>query len=144
MPYAKTLVPSTQPIPMLVATTKEPSLLGQLALHDFADPAVTDGFTQARDSLISIDHTHLTLNVAGEHLLDDHDGDPRAPDGWWPAVDALQGHCYVWITTQHIDLSSPESGQIMLQLLDQPNTSRAAMVPITHDPVCRVSAPPCC
>lgn len=132
MSYAKTLVPSTPPVPLLVATTREPVLLRQLAGYGFVDPAEYGGFGQASAARVVIDHTHLALVVDGQVLLDDAGGDPAAPDGWWRAVDRLGGLVDVWITTADLDSGSDDLGPAMARLMDVRGMSMSALVPIEH------------
>lgn len=129
--YAKTLVPSDPPVPMLVATTSEPKLLEQLAGFGFLDPA-SGGHDHplGRSVELVIDHTRLALVVDGQVLLED--GAPAGPDGWWPAVDVWGQRCQVWITTGPLDLASADAGQQIMGLMATPGASTWAMVPVRH------------
>ena len=113
--YAKTLIPGPHPVPALMATTADPDiLLPQLldrgwALFGERPPA------QAAGELV-IGADRLQLVVDDQALLDDLN--PYAPDGWWAAVDALQGRCVVVIAGNgDVDLAHHDAGTQLAALM---------------------------
>lgn len=71
----------------------------------------------------------LQLVVDDQALLDDLN--PWAPDGWWAAVDQLQGRCVVVIVRDgDVDLTHHNSGDQLAALM---GTGRAvfAALPVT-------------
>lgn len=125
--YAKTLIPGPQPIPALMATTNDANVLVPQLLErgwvSFGDP-----LPQQADGRLTIGPHRLQLVVDGQALLADEN--PFAPDGWWAAVDQMQGRCIVVIVHDgDVDLAHPQAGEQLAALL---GTGRAvtAAVPV--------------
>jgi hypothetical protein len=73
----------------------------------------------------------LQLVVEDQALLDDLN--PYAPDGWWAAVDGLQGRCVVVIVRDgDVDLSHYSAGEQLVALM---GTGRAVFAALPVDTV---------
>ena len=126
--YAKTLIPGPNPVPALMATTDELTvLLPQLLERGwalFGDPPPLDPAGE-----VVIDSDRLRLVLDGRALLDDRN--PTAPDGWWAAVDQLGSRCAVILCDQaDVDLVHHAVEGQLAALVD---TARAvfAALPVT-------------
>lgn len=123
--YAKTLVPGPPPVPGLVGTTHDatvliPQLLG-LGWAVFGDPPP---HRPIGELIIGADR--LRLVVAGQALLDD--ANPAGPAGWWPAVDSLDGRCVVIVCADHhVNLPSPTLGPQLTALMGTGQAVYAAL-----------------
>ena len=74
----------------------------------------------------------VALADAAVEVADD-DLNPYAPDGWWAAVDQLQGRCVVIITRSgDIDLSQHQAGEQLAALVD---TGRAVFAALPVDTI---------
>lgn len=118
--YAKNLIPGPHPVPALMATTDDAdTLMPQLLDRGwalFGEPP-----SPARAGRLVVGSDHLQLVADDQALLDDVN--PYAPDGWWAAVDRLQGRCIVVIARSgDVDLSHRQAGE---QLVAQMGTGRA-------------------
>ena len=118
--YAKTLVPGPNPVPALMATTDDADiLLPQLLDRGWA--LFGEPLPPAGTGRLAVGADRLQLVVDGQALLDDLN--PYAPDGWWAAVDALQGRCVVVIVRAgDVDLAHHDAGAQLAALM---GTSRA-------------------
>lgn len=68
----------------------------------------------------------LQLVVEDQALLDDVN--PYAPDGWWAAVDALQGRCVVVIVRDgDVDLAHHDAGEQLAALMGSGRAVFAAL-----------------
>ncbi len=86
--YAKTLIPGPHPVPALMATTDDAdTLMPQLLDRGWA--LFGEALPQAPAGRLLVGSDRLHLLVDDQALLDDLN--PYAPDGWWAAVDGLQG-----------------------------------------------------
>ena len=64
-------------------------------------------------------------------MLDD-DANPASPEGWWTAVDNLNGHCIVVVIREDtLDLRTPQAGDQLAALLHTDHALSAAL-PIRH------------
>jgi hypothetical protein len=128
--YAKTLVPGPHPVPALMATTDDAdTLLPQLLKRGwalFGEPP-----PPAPSGRLVVGSDRLQLMVDGQALLDDLN--PYAPDGWWDAVDGLQGRCFVVIVPDgDVDLSHHAAGEQLEALM---GTGRAVFATLPVDTV---------
>jgi len=128
--YAKTLIPGPSPVPALMATTDEGDvLLPQLVDRGwavFGEPLPAGG-----EGRVVVGSDRLQLVVEGQTLLDDLN--PWAPDGWWAAVDGLQGRCVVVIVGDgDVDLAHQDAGEQLAALL---GTGRAVFAALRVDTV---------
>ena len=123
--YAKTLIPGPHPVPALMATTDEADvLLPQLSDRGwalFGDPLPTAAAGQ-----VVVGADRLQLVVDDQALLDDLN--PYAPDGWWSAVDGMQGRCVVVVVRDgDVDLAHHEGGdQLAALMVHRPRGVRGA------------------
>ena len=125
--YAKMLIPGPQPMPALMATTDDADVLVPQLL-DRGWASFGDSLPQLAAGRLTIDPDRLQLVVDGQALLADEN--PFAPDGWWAAVDQMQGLCVVVIVRDgDVDLAHPEAGEQLAALV---GTGRAvtAAVPV--------------
>ena len=90
--YAKTLIPGTRPIPALMATTNQADTLWPQLLARGWVPFGNSLRAATGELRIGVDRLQLMLD--GHVVLDD-DANPASPEGWWTAVDNLNGHCIV-------------------------------------------------
>ena len=128
--YAKTLIPGPHPVPALMATTDEAEILmPQFLDRGWALFGGPPGAAPAGRVVVGSDR--LQLVVDDQALLDDVN--PYAPDGWWAAVDALEGRCIVVITRDgDVDLSHHEAGEQLVALM---GTGRAVFAALPVDTV---------
>ena len=124
--YAKTLIPGPNAVPALMATTDDADILLPQLLDRgwalFGEPLPT-----AAGRLV-VGSDRLQLVVDDQALLDDLN--PYAPDGWWAAVDELQGKCVVVIARDgEVDLAHHDAGAQLAALM---GTGRAvfAVLPV--------------
>ena len=128
--YAKTLIPGPHPVPALMATTDDAdTLIPQLLERSwalFGDPQ----FAAPAGRLV-VGSDRLQLVVDDQTLL--ADVNPYAPDGWWTAVDGLQGRCIVVIARDNdVDLSHHQAGEQLAALM---GTGRAVFAALPVDTV---------
>lgn len=72
----------------------------------------------------------LQLIVDDQALLDDLN--PYAPDGWWAAVDALEGRCVVVIARDgDVDLAHHDAGEQLAALMGSGRAVFAALPVVT-------------
>lgn len=128
--YAKTLVAGRHPLPALVGTAPDVSiLLGQLLERGWALFGTTPSDWAAGELLIGT--SRLQLVVDGQPLLDDVN--PAGPPGWWAAVDDRGGRCAVIICADHdLDLTSGDTGAQLAALMDTGKAVHAAL-PVRTD-----------
>lgn len=127
--YAKTLIPGPHPVPALMATTDDADVLVPQLLDRGWAPFGNPLPDQAVGRLV-IGSDRLQLVVEDQALLDDLN--PYAPDGWWAAVDALQGRCVVVIgRSGDVDLAHHESGEQLAALLGSRRALFAALPVVT-------------
>lgn len=126
--YAKTLIPGPHPIPALMATTDDAdTLMPQLTDRGwvpFGDP-----LPNAAAGRLVVEGGRLQFVVDDQALLDDLN--PWAPDGWWTAVDQLQGRCVVVIVRDgDVDLAHHQAGGQLAALMGSGRAVYAA-VPVS-------------
>jgi len=124
--YAKTLIPGPNAVPALMATTDDAEILLPQLLERgwarFGEPLPT-----ASAGRLVVGSDRLQLVVDDQALLDDLN--PYAPDGWWAAVDALQGKCVVVIARDgDVDLAHHDAGQQLAALM---GTGRAVFAALS-------------
>jgi hypothetical protein len=131
--YGKALIPGAEglpAVPMLI-TTASPGVALPKQLHELG--WVTYGNVAENvpgEVYIAVDRLQISANDAV--LLDDPDGDPVSPPGWWEAVSAAGDRCLVVVVPRDaVQLGSPEVGSQMAALIDS-NTTASAMVPVQH------------
>lgn len=79
---------------------------------------------------IAIDRLQVTVN--GSIVLDDSDGDPVSPPGWWEAVSAADDRCLVIIVPGNVvQLGNPNVSSQLTTLIDS-DTTASALVPVRH------------
>ena len=113
--YAKTLIPGPNAVPALMATTDDADILVPQLLDRgwalFGEPLPT-----AASGWLVVGADRLQLVVDDQALLDDLN--PYAPDGWWAAVDGLQGKCVVVIARDgDVDLAHHDAGAQLAALM---------------------------
>ena len=80
----------------------------------------------------TIEPDQLQLVVAEQVLIDDVN--PASPQGWWAAVDALDGRCVaIVLRSGDVDLTGSDLNERMKALMAEPGSGAWAIVAITHD-----------
>ncbi|MBN9214162.1 MAG: hypothetical protein J0J04_04980 [Microbacterium sp.] len=74
---------------------------------------------------------HLSLHIDGQSPLDDSDGDPVSPPGWWEQVDRLGGVVFLAVVPTGTPFHPEGLAGAHKQLLDSPETA-TALVPVIH------------
>ena len=113
--YAKSVIPGPNPLPALMATTDDADiLLPQLLDRGWA--LFGEPLPSAPAGWVVVGSDRLQLVVDDQALLDDLN--PYAPDGWWAAVDGLQGKCVVVIVRDgDVDLAHHDAGAQLAVLM---------------------------
>ena len=128
--YAKTLIPGPHPVPALMATTDDADVL-MPQLLDRGWALFGEALPPAPAGRLVVGSDRLQLVIDDQALLDDLN--PYAPDGWWAAVDELQGRCVVVITRHgDVDLSHHQAGEQLVALM---GTGRAVFAALPVDTV---------
>ena len=123
--YAKTLIPGPTPLPALMATTDDADVLVPQLL-DRAWVLFGEPLPAAPAGRVVVGSDRLQLVVDGQVLLDDLN--PWAPDGWWTAVDGLQGRCVVVIARDgDVDLAHHDAGAQLAALMGSGRAVFAAL-----------------
>ena len=119
----------TRPIPALMATTNQADTLWPQLLARGWVPFGNS--LQAATGELCIGMDRLQLMLDGDVVLDD-DANPASPEGWWTAVDNLNGHCVVVIIRgDTLDLRTPEAGGQLAALLHTDHALSAALPIVT-------------
>ena len=85
-----------------------------------------DPLPQLAAGRLQISQDRLQLIVDEQALLVDEN--PYAPDGWWAAVDQMQGRCVVVIVRDgDVDLTRPEAGEQLAALMGTGRAATAAL-----------------
>lgn len=126
--YAKTLIAGRPPVPGLVGTTLNPAvLLAQLLERGwsvFGEPPPRRPVGE-----LVIDADRLQVIVDGQVLLDDTNS--VGPDGWWSAVDALDGRCVVIVCADSdVNLAGGTLGQQLTALKNAGHGAVYAALPV--------------
>jgi len=96
------------PVPALMATTDDADTLMPRLLHR-GWALFGEALAPAPVGRLVVGSDRLQLVVDDQAILDDLN--PYAPDGWWSAVDELQGRCVVVITRHgDVDLATTRPG----------------------------------
>lgn len=112
-----------------MATTDDAGILmPQLTERGWASFGAALPQTAAGQVVVGTDR--LCLLVDGQALLDDLN--PYAPDGWWAAVDQLQGRCVVVIVRDaDVDLTHHDAGEQLAALMGTGRAVFAALPVVT-------------
>ncbi len=119
-------------IPMLLVTYPNGSaIVPQLRARGWVpwggSPLITD---TGASLLISPDR--LRLRIDEETPLDDRDGNPVSPAGWWELVDQLGGLALIGVVPKDTPFDPEGFAQEEERLRDSPETANA-LVRVSHD-----------
>jgi len=131
--YAKALMPSDSAAlpatPFLFVTTAPGSvatrqLISHGGWHPFrGDISIVEGE-------VRISPAELVVVVAEQVVLRD-DTNPISPDGWWKAVDAMQGHIALVLIPAGTPFDQPAFGDA-LDALEGRDSTAQAIVRVVH------------
>jgi hypothetical protein len=127
--YAKILrVAGGTEIPMLMVTAP-PESVGELHARGWSPWG--GRLSRDRGAVVRIMPDRLRITVNGVAILDDPDGDPVSPPGWWELVSRIGDRVVVALVPQETPFDEDGLKAMHSRLLDSPDTA-LAIVPVVH------------
>lgn len=115
--YVKALMPGDKPIPMvIIANSDFDALHGNLLDMGWGHADLTQEKSVAQ---LRISPQRLHIEHEGELILEDS-SNPKAPDGWYTAIDDFGNRCLAVVVPEgSVDLSAPNLLESLMNLFQQ-------------------------